>query len=394
MEISNQKTSIIGKKSFLLVLALTFIVNFDSTVAIPIISIYATSLGAPIILASLIVGAYSMVHIPSNIISGRIIDKFGRKALITIGVMLDGISIFLYSIAQDPYFLFFARIIHGLGGGFGGPGTMAYLSDATPKGKSGRGMALYGISFGISLLFGFMVGGMGAQAIGYKSLFLIISIVLFAMTGLSFFLPTIYQPTKEKLSFKEEFVILKEIIVSKKMVAPYLSILALNFNLGIITATYSIILENAGYTPGQIGITFGVLVFLSIVVHYPSGAFGDKIGQRKIMNVGLIFASAGFLFLMISISFPFPIIGMIVFGIGHGMIFPTSAGIIKNNTEEKNYGVATGTFYALVVAGIAIGAPISGMVFDLLGAQPMLIMGILLPISIATVLLLILKDKI
>jgi MFS family permease len=393
MDIKNQKSLIIGRKSFFLVLVLTFIVNFDSTVVIPIISIYATTLGAPIILASLIVGVYSIVHIPSNIISGRLIDKVGRKTLITIGIILDGSSILLYSLAQDPYFLLFARFIHGLGGGFGGPGTMAYLSDATPKEKSGRGMALYGISFGVALLFGFMIGGIGAQAIGFKTLFLIIALILFAMAGLSLILPTIYHPSKEKLSIKEEIKIFKEIIVSKKMIPPYLGILALNFNLGIITATYSILLEQASYTPGQIGMTFSILVLLSILVHYPSGAFGDKIGQRKIMNTGLIFASTGFLILMISISFPFPILGMAIFGIGHGMIFPNSAGIIKNSTQEKNYGIATGTFYALVVAGIAIGSPISGLVFELLGAQAMLAIGIFIPLSTAIILFLINNDS-
>ena len=84
---NNKKSSIIGKKHYFLVLALTFIVNFDSTVVIPIISNYAISLGASIILASFIVGAYSIAHIPSNIISGRLVDKLGRKGLIAIGVI-------------------------------------------------------------------------------------------------------------------------------------------------------------------------------------------------------------------------------------------------------------------------------------------------------------------
>jgi MFS family permease len=389
----NQKPSVIGKKHFLLVLALTFIVNFDSTVAIPIISLYAVSLGATIPLAAFIVGVYSMVHIPSNIISGRLVDIIGRKVLIAIGIALDGFSILLYSLARDPYFLLFARIIHGLGGGFGGPGTMAYLSDATPKEKSGRGMAFYGISFGIALLSGFMIGGMGAQAIGYQTLFFIIAIVLFIMAILSFGLPTIYQPKKEKLTFKEEIQIFRDVIISKKMLTPYLAIFALNFDLGIITALYTQMLENAGYTPGQSGMILSVLVLLSIIIHYPSGSYGDKIGQKKIMNTGLIFASLGFLIFLISISFPIPILGMLLFGIGHGMIFPTSAGIIKNNTEEKTYGVATGTFYALVVAGIAVGAPISGFVFEILGSQAVLIMGIIVPLSIAIILFFISKDR-
>ncbi len=391
MGTNNQKSPIIKKSHYFLVLTLTFIVNFDSTVAIPIISNYAISLGASIILASFIVGVYSMVHIPANIISGRLVDKVGRKTLITVGIALDGFSILLYSIARDPYFLLFARIIHGLGGGFGGPGTMAYLSDATPKEKSGRSMAFYGISFGIALLFGFMIGGMGAQAIGYKSLFFIISISLFVMSALTFLLPTIYSPTKEKLGLKEELLIFKNTIISKKMIPPYLGIFALNFNLGIITATYSVLLKDNLYTDGQIGMIFSVLVLLSIIVHYPSGFFSDKRRKIILLNVGLIFVSLSFLILTISITSPIPILGMIVFGIGHGMIFPTSAGIIRNNTTEHNRGVATGTFYALVVAGIAVGAPISGHIFDLLGTLAMLVMGIIVPLSIAIILFLLNK---
>lgn len=360
--------------------------NFDSTVVIPIISNYAISLGASVILASFIVGIYSMVHIPANIISGRLVDKIGRKRLIAIGIFLDGISILLYSFAQDPYFLLFARVFHGLGGGFGGPGTMAYLSDVTPKAKSGRGMALYGIAFGIALLCGFMVGGMGAQQIGYKNLFLIISIVLFVMAALSFVLPTIYQPAKEKLSLKEELAFFRETIISKKMISPYLGIFGLNFNLGIITATYSVLLKDSSYTDGQIGMIFSVLVLLSIMVHYPSGILSDKKGKSKIMIYGLLFVSLSFLVLTISVILPLPILGMIIFGVGHGMIFPTSAGIIRNNTDESNRGVATGTFYALVVAGIAVGAPISGLIFDSFGAQAMLIMGMIIPLLITIIL--------
>ncbi|MFX1379779.1 MAG: MFS transporter [Promethearchaeota archaeon] len=391
MERNNQKSSLFRKKHYFLVLFLTFIVNFDSTVVIPIISNYAISLGASIILASFIVGAYSIVHIPSNIISGRLVDKIGRKFLISVGVILDGLSILLYSIAQNPYFLLLARIIHGIGGGFGGPGTMAYLSDTTPKEKSGRTMAFYGISFGFALLFGFMLGGVGSQIIGYKNLFLIVSIAIFFMAGVSFILPTIYHPVKEKLSFKKEFLVFREVIVSRKMITPFLGILALNFNLGIITATYSVLLKDASYNDAQIGMIFGILVILSILIQYPAGILSDKKGKTNIMNIGLIVVSLSFLILTISISFPIPILGMIIFGIGHGMIFPTSAGLVRNNTKENNRGIATGTFYALVVAGIAGGAPISGLIFNSLGILAMLTMGIIFPLSAAIILLVINK---
>jgi MFS family permease len=214
------------------------------------------------------------------------------------------------------------------------------------------------------------------------------------MAALSIVLPKIYHPDKDRLSFKEELKIFKELLFSQKLNLAYLSILALNFNLGIITATYAALLEVSNYTNGEIGMIFSVLVLLSILIHYPSGFISDKKGNSKIMNYGLLLVSISFLVLIISVRMPIPILGMIIFGIGHGLIFPTSAAIIKNNTREQNRGVATGTFYALVVAGIAIGAPISGVVFELLGPLAMFTLGIIVPLSISIIIFLIFRNKI
>ena len=84
---SNQHESSIQlkKKFYLLVLAVTFFINFDTAVVIPIIANYAIDLGASLFLAGVIVGVYALVHIPSDIILGRVIDKIGRKTFLIIG---------------------------------------------------------------------------------------------------------------------------------------------------------------------------------------------------------------------------------------------------------------------------------------------------------------------
>ena len=385
-------TSKIGRKYLFLILTLSFLVNFDSTVAIPIIALYAKELGASIILIGLIVGVYSMVHIPSNIFFGRLVDKLGRKRLITIGVFLDGISMLLYFLANNPMFLLFARVIHGIGGGFGGPATMAYLSDATSKKRSGRVMALYGISIGFANLIGFMLGGMVAQIIGFSNLFLIIGVLLIIMAFLSFGLPSIYQKRETSITFKQEFKIVKQTIFRKVMISPYFSAIALMFNMGIITATYTVMLGDLYYS-GQIGMILSIMVIFSILIHYPAGILSDKIGYTKVMLIGLLFLVLTFGILMISLEAPIPMIGMVFFGIGHGLIFPSSAGAIKEKTPNSESGLATGMFYALIVAGVAIGAPISALVYDFSTIQITLLLGIFSPLIVALILVGVLRNS-
>ena len=364
---------------FLLVLVITFFVNFDSAVVIPIMANYAIQLGASIFLAGLIVGIYSIVHIPSNIIFGRVVDKLPRKIFLTLGILLDGISMLLYFIANTVSFLFIARIIHALGGGFGGPATMSYIGDSISKEKSGRGMALYGISVGFSMLLGFMVGGFLASFYGYKQVFLTIAIIMLIVTFLSIFIKSSYKPIVKKLKLKEEFRILRTLLTNKYILLPYLSILALFFNLGIITGTYTVALKSYNFTDAQIGMLFALMVLLSLIVHYPAGIISDKLGIKKVILFGLFIISLSFLFFTFSQINTFPIIGMIFFGLGHGLIFPTTAGSVKKYSTPDIRGIATGIFYSFTVGGVALGSPISGFISQYFGFQIALVLGIIIP---------------
>ena len=391
----NQKNLTIGKKYIFLALTLSFMVNFDSNAVIPIIATYSINLGASVLFMGFIVGIYSMVHIPSNLIFGRLVDKFGRKRLIAFGIFLDGVSMLLYALAQDPFFLLLGRIIHGIGGGFGGPATMSYISDATSQKRSGRGMALYGMSIGFSNLIGFMLGGLVAQIIGASNLFFIIAIILFVMSFASLLLPSIYQPSKEKLNIRKELKQFKKIVFRKSMISPYFSMLAMMFNMGIVTAIYTLMLEHATYTVGQTGMILSIMVIFSILIHYPAGLMSDKIGYTKVMLIGLLMIASAFGVFMISPETPIPmyvpIIGMVFLGLGHGLIFPSSAGAVKEKTKGSESGVATGTFYALIVAGVAIGAPVSTHVYEMFNVQVTLALGIIAPLIVAIVLVVLLK---
>ena len=214
---------------------------------------------------------------------------------------------------------------------------------------------------------------------------------MFIFTIFTFSLPSIYKPSGIKTTLKKEFQIFKQVLFKKSLIAPYLSILVLFFNMGIITAAYTVILKNTSYNDAQIGMLFAILVILSMIIHYPAGRLSDKIGKSKIIIVGLILISLAFL-IFVTPNAPFPMLGMIIFGIGHGMIFPTSAGAVKTQTTDDRRGIATGIFYALSVAGVALGSPISGLVFQSFGILAVLILGIVIPF-IAVIAQLILYQK-
>lgn len=380
-----ENASPLKKSHLFLLLLVSLLVNFDSAVVIPIMANYSISLGATSVLAGIIIGVYSIVHIPSNVFMGRLVDKFGRRTMIPVGVFLDGLAMLLYFFANTPVFLLLSRVVHGLGGGIGGPSTMSYLSDNVSRERSGRGMALYGISIALSMLFGFSIGGIAAQSIGYRPLFLSVAIILIVMSFLSSALPEGYLPEKRTTSIKEELRIFSETIVKKVTLLPYLAVFAIYFNLGIITVSYAIILGSVGYPPGQVGMLLAVMVLVSIILHYPAGFAGDRSDKSVLAAIGLVFAAFSFVILSISLDMQYAILGMIVLGIGHGLVFPTSAAIVRDRSHEENRGIATGVYYALTVGGIAVGAPLSGLAYDSLGWQSAIMLGVFAPLLCALI---------
>jgi MFS family permease len=73
-------------------------------------------------------------------------------------------------------------------------------------------------------------------------------------------------------------------------------------------------------------------------------------------------------------------LGMTILGFGHGMVFPTSAALVRDRTDEGTRGLATGVFYAMTVGGVAVGAPISGFVYSAFGWQSALLLGAVVPL--------------
>src|SRR3989475_2181492 len=162
------------------VLFATLVGTMDNNALIPVITFYAIALGADALMAGLIVGAYSRVHIPANIVFGRLADRVGRKRPLVYGLLWDAVSLALYAVASSPIALLLVRVSHGLGGGFVGPSSMALVSERADPARKGRAFAYYGISIAIAVILGFAVAGIASARNAYRPMFFGLSFALWA----------------------------------------------------------------------------------------------------------------------------------------------------------------------------------------------------------------------
>src|SRR5437773_529792 len=255
------------------VLAATMFGTIDSNALVPIIALYAQSVGADLVQTGVIVGLFSLVHAPANVFFGRIADRIGRKLPLQVGLLWDAVSLFLYSIASTPLLLALVRISHGIGSGFVGPSSMALIADTSTPERKGRSMALYGI-------------------------------------------------TLVPLHLQQEL----------------------------------------GYGPLAVGLSFTAFAILSLLLHYPAGILADRFGPSTPAGIGLVAVAIAMASIPLVRDLSMLLALMALFGVGHGFVFPAASTLVSRGADPDQHGVVTGLFYAVLVSGVAVGAPVMAAV--------------------------------
>lgn len=337
------------------VLAATMLGTMDSNALVPIIALYALHVGADVFQMGLIVGLYSAVHAPANLLFGRLTDRIGRTRTLQVGIAWDAVSLVLYSFATGPWTLALARISHGIGGGLVGPSTMSLVADASSPERKGRAMALYGMSLALAVIIGFGMAGPIVSRLGFAMLFYVLAIALVGGFVVSLTVP---EPARTTGTRGLPWSRLLAYARHPGPAAGYASIFSLYFILGAFTALVPPHLQaELGYGPLLVGLSFTAFAIFSLLLHYPAGILSDRYGPAMASVIGLVAVALAMAIIPLVRDTPSLLALMALFGVGHGFVFPSSSALVSKGADPDQHGVVTGLFYALLVAGVAIGAP-------------------------------------
>lgn len=105
-----------------------FVAIFDLHAQYPVLSPFALSLGAAPSFIGLILGMYSITHLPGNIIAGYSVDRYGSKRFIVASLILAGIILIIQSKVTDPWQLLIIRSFSGFVLAFLSPACLAWLA--------------------------------------------------------------------------------------------------------------------------------------------------------------------------------------------------------------------------------------------------------------------------
>ena len=160
-------------------------VFLDLFVQFPTIAPFAEGLGASAALVGIIVAAYSVTNLFGNLGAGFVLDRWGRRLPIVVGLAITIVAVFSYSLVQTSEQLIAVRAMHGIGAAVLAPGAFSMIGDRAPSDRWGRAMGLTGALIAVAALVGPPAAGILRDMWGADAVFFVDSAVLL-MTLITF----------------------------------------------------------------------------------------------------------------------------------------------------------------------------------------------------------------
>jgi DHA2 family methylenomycin A resistance protein-like MFS transporter len=141
--------------------------------------------------------------------------------------------------------------------------------------------------------------------------------------------------------------------------------LVTSVDLTIISVALPTIEDSLSLSPseGQWVVNAYLLSFTLLLI--PGGMFGDRIGQLKGMNLGLVVFAIGSVMCGLAPGSEVMIAGRVVQGIGAAVLMPCLQALVTRIAPSDKTGVAFGVYIAVSSVGMAIGPLVGGAIVDL-----------------------------
>lgn len=341
-----------------------FVAFLDLFIQFPVVAPFARSLGAAPAMIGIIVGAYSATNLVGNLLSGVLLDRWGRRLPVLWGLVVSGVALLGYALANTPELLLLTRAAHGLATSTLTPGTFAILGDTAGPSRRARVMGVNGSLIGIAAVMGPPLAGGMRDRLGFGAVF-ILGGVLMLVAAVLFWrfvhetVDTDRTSERHTTPSQPEYMALW---TRPTLLASYMTALALTVGLGMLVTHLPLALTARGEPAARTGLAFTAYAVVALLVLAgPLNRLSDRLGRHLPMATGLALIGIAMLILAVAPGLIVFVVGMAIFGLGFGLLFPAATALITDVTAVRERGAAFGIFYAVYSGGVVIGSVVSGL---------------------------------
>ncbi|MBK7377471.1 MAG: MFS transporter [Ignavibacteriales bacterium] len=363
-----------NKSALSLIFLTVFIDLLGFGILIPILPVFAIKiLGVDETAIGVTIAIYSLTQFFFNPIFGKLSDKFGRRPLIVISLLLNAFGYILFAFTHSYWMLLISRIIAGIGGSSIGV-AQAFIADVTTREERSKGMGLIGAAFGLGFVFGPLIGGLlaeygymitGFASAGFSIIAFVLTLILLPESNLNRATAVL---NKRKIL---DIAAIKKIFQKPNLALLITLFLMLTFSVANIYGTFALLgFKIYNFTDRQNGYMFGIVGLSSAIVQGGLLRIASKyFNQRKLITFGALFMMIGLFLIPYGGSFLGLALIVILLSIGTGSLQPTLLSLISEATPDAEQGVTLGINQSFSAFGRVLGPLWGGFAFEFLGYQ-------------------------
>jgi len=318
----------------------------------PVMSIYAAEYdNSTPFLIGMAIGVYGLTQALLQIPFGYLSDRFGRKPILIIGLLIFFLGSVLAANTSNLNLVVLGRALQG--GGAISAVLMAFLADSVNEENRAKANAFVGFQIGVAFML----------SLGLQGLFWTIALLSLIALIIVFSLEQSKPVTYYKLSIKA----FKEIL-TKELVALDLSIFSLHLILaaGFIVMPI-LIVENQIVSMLDNWHLYLPAICLSFIGMLPLIIISEKFKKTKyiLMFCILLLIISQFIFLNASLSFKLFLITLTIFFIAFNSVEALLPSLLSRTASTAKRGLAMGIFSTSQFLGTFFGGAIGGLIYDI-----------------------------
>ena len=335
---------------------------------LPVLALYADELaGATPLLIGLALGIYGLTQACLQVPFGWLSDRFGRKRMIVIGLVLFGLGSVVAALADSMSGIIIGRALQGSGAV--AAVIMALLADQTREQVRTAAMATIGLSIGVAFAVAMVLGPWLAASFGLAGVFWFTAAL--GLLGLVV-LWRLVPPAPRRMRHRDVGMDrdqLRGILGNADLWRMDASIFALHLVLMAIFVAVPFRLLDAGIAIERHGLTYLSIMLLAFVFMVPLVIIAEKRRRMKAMCLLAIVAITLSLFGLAGIGEGFAALfgWLLLFFIAFNLLEATLPSMLSKLAPAGAKGTAMGIYSTGQFLGAFLGGVLGGALVQLWG---------------------------
>jgi MFS family permease len=327
--------------------------------------------GSSVFLLGFALGIYGLTQACLQIPYGILSDRFGRKPLIIIGLLIFALGSIIAASANSIEGLILGRALQGAGAIAGV--IMAMVADLTTDKSRTKAMATIGASIGVAFALSLVIGPLVTALGGVRAVFWLTLVLSLAGVGILLWLVPAVPEGKSKPLLSPKGLLL--VIVQPDLLRLNLGVYILHAVLMALFVVLPHLLESVAIPRDQHAWVYLGVMLVSFCIMVPLIITGErKQCLKTVFLSALAIGIVGMLLLaLVPVGRVLVVVAMLLFFIAFNYLEATLPSLMSKTVAADQRGAGSGLFSTCQFLGAATGGIVGGGIYSYVGLMALLL---------------------